>query len=63
MGPGTRCFLYQGVQLQTYESRTLFLMTGLQYYCILGLAEIKTLYPRDKIMRLFESKHVPPYHS
>ena len=43
-------------QLQTYESRTLFLMTGLQYYCILsvifrGLAEIKTLHPRDKIMR------------
>ena len=38
-------------QLQTYESRTLFLMTSLQYYCILGLAEIKTLHPRDKIMR------------
>ena len=26
-------------QLQTYESRTLFLMTSLQYHCILGLAE------------------------
>ena len=38
-------------QLQTYESRTLFLMTSLQYYCILRLAEIKTLHPRDKIMR------------
>ena len=38
-------------QLQTYESRTLFLMTSLQYYCILGLDEIKTLHPRDKIMR------------
>ena len=37
-------------QLQTYESRTLFLMTSLQYYCILGLAEIKTLHLRDKIM-------------
>ena len=36
-------------QLQTYESRTLFLMTSLQYYCILGLAEIKTLHPREKI--------------
>ena len=35
-------------QLQTYEPRTLFLMTSLQYYCILGLAEIKTLHPRDK---------------
>ena len=45
MGPGTRCFPYQYVQLQTYESRTLFLMTSLQYYCILGLAEIKTLHP------------------
>ena len=32
-------------QLQTYEAKTLFLMTSLQYYCIpdsLGLAEIKT---------------------
>ena len=29
-------------QLQTYESKTLFLMTSLQYYYILGLAEIKT---------------------
>ena len=25
-------------------------MTSLQYFCILGLAEIKTLHPRDKIM-------------
>ena len=33
MGPGTRCFPYQWVQLQTYESKTLFLMTSLQYYC------------------------------
>ena len=49
-GSCTRCFPYQGVQLQTYESRTLFLLTSLQYYCILGLAEIKTLHPRDKIM-------------
>ena len=38
-------------KLQTYESRTLFLMTSLQYHCILGLTEIKTLHPRDKIMR------------
>ena len=29
MGPGTHCFLYQRVQLQTYESRTLFFMTSL----------------------------------
>ena len=25
-------------------------MTSLQHHCILGLAEIKTLHPRDKIM-------------
>ena len=24
-------------------------MTSLQYYCILGLAEEKTLHPRDKL--------------
>ena len=48
MGPGTRCFPYKSVKLQTYESRTLFLMTSLQYSCILGLAEIKTLHLRDK---------------
>ena len=29
-------------QLQTHEFKTLFLMTSLPYYCILGLAEIKT---------------------
>ena len=29
-------------QLQTYESKTLFLMTILQYLCIPGLTEIKT---------------------
>ena len=29
-------------QLQTNESKTLFLMTSLPYYCILGLPEIKT---------------------
>ena len=51
MGPGTRCFRYQWVQLQTYESRTLYLMTSLRYDCILGLSELITLHPRDKIMR------------
>ena len=30
-------------QLQTYEFRTLFLMTSLQYCCILGLVEIKNV--------------------
>ena len=29
-------------QLQTYESKTLFLMSSLQNYCIPGLTEIKT---------------------
>ena len=28
-------------QLQTYESKTLFLMTSLQYYCIPGLARTR----------------------
>ena len=49
MGPGTHCFPYQWVQLQTYESQTLFFMEILQYHCILGLAEIKILHPREKI--------------
>ena len=41
------------------ESRTLFLMTSLQYYCIVGLAEIKALHPRDnKIMRKTEKMQV-----
>ena len=43
MGPGTRYFPYQWVQLQTFE----FFCNAI---CILGLAEIKTLHPRDKIM-------------
>ena len=50
MGPGTRFFPYQWVQLQTYESRTLLFMTSLQYHCILGFAKVKTLHPREKIM-------------
>ena len=36
---------------KNYESRTHFLMTSLQYYCILGLAVIETLHTRDKFMR------------
>ena len=31
-------------------SKILFFMTSLQYHCILGLSEMKTLHPRDKIM-------------
>ena len=50
VGPETRCFPYQWVQLQTYESKTLVFMTSLQYHCILGLAEMKTLHRREKIM-------------
>ena len=38
-------------KLMSKKLRTLFLMTSLQYYCILGLAEIKTLHPREKNMR------------
>ena len=50
MGPGTPCFPYQWFQMQTYESRTLYFTAILLYHCILGLAEIKTLHPREKIM-------------
>ena len=32
-----------------HESRMLFLMTSLQYYCIQGLAEIKTLHPETNL--------------
>ena len=49
MGPRTHSFQHQWVQLQTSESRTLFLMTSLQYYCILGLAEIKICIPETKL--------------
>ena len=36
-------------QLQTYESKPLFLMTSLQYYCIPGLAEIDARCAGNKI--------------
>ena len=36
-------------QLQTFESRSLFFMISLQYHCILGLTEIKTLHPKKKL--------------
>ena len=58
MGPKTRCFPYQWVQLQTYESRTLFLMTSLQYYCILGLAEIKTASRRQNYAQKMQDEQV-----
>ena len=38
-------------QLQTYESKTLFLMTSLQYLFIPGLAEIKLLRKRCRMHR------------
>ena len=49
MSAGTRCFPYQWVKLQNYESRTLFFITTLQYHCILGLAEIKPVCIDKKI--------------
>ena len=33
----------------TYESRTLFLMSSLQYYCILGLTGKKLCIPETKL--------------
>ena len=49
MGPGTRISNINESLLQTYESKTLFLMTSLQYYCIPGLAEIKLMHKRCRI--------------
>ena len=46
-------------QLQTYESKTLFLMTSLQYYCIPGLAEIKTY--AQKMQDAQVTKSLPTY--
>ena len=51
MGPGTRCFLYQWVPVANlWVQNTIFFIISLQYHCTLGLAEIKTLHARDKIM-------------
>ena len=58
MGTGTRCFPYQWVQLQTYESRTLFLMTSLQYYCIRGLAEIDIASQRQNYAQKMQDAQV-----
>ena len=49
MVPGLSVSHINESQLQTYKSRTIFLMTSLQYYCFLGLAEIKTCIPETKI--------------
>ena len=45
-------------QLQTYESKTLFLMTSLQYYCIPGLAEIKTYAQKMQDAQVTKSLHL-----
>ena len=59
MGPGTRCFQYQHEShLLTYESKTLFLMTSLQYYCIPGLAEIKTFVQKMQDAQVTKSLNV-----
>ena len=42
-------------QLQTYESKPLFLMTSLQYYCIPGLAETKTYVQKMQDAQVTES--------
>ena len=44
-------------QLQIYESKTLFLMTSLQYYCIPGLAEIKTYAQKMQDAQVTKSLH------
>ena len=45
-------------QLQTYESKTLFLMTSLQFYCIPGLAGIKTYAQKMQDAQVTKSLHV-----
>ena len=45
-------------ELQTYESKTLFLMASLQYYCILGLAEIKTYAQKMQDAQVTKSLYV-----
>ena len=45
-------------QLQTYESKPLFLMTSLQYYCIQGLAEIKSYAQKMQDAQVTKSLHV-----
>ena len=46
--------------LQTNESSTLFLMTSLPYYCILGLAEIKTYAQKMQDEQVTKSLYI--YH-
>ena len=43
--------------LQTNESKTLFLMTSLPYYCIPGLAEIKTYEQKMQDAQVTKSLH------
>ena len=47
-------------QLQTYESEALFLKQSLQYYCILGLAEIKTYAQKMQDAQVTKSLVVNP---
>ena len=54
-------------QLQTYESKTLFLMTSVQYYFIPGLAEIKTYAQKMQDAQVTKSlyilRHPLPHYS
>ena len=43
--------------LQTNESKTIFLMTNLPYYCIPGLAEIKTYAQKMQDAQVTKSLH------
>ena len=45
--------------LQTNESKTLFLMTSLPYYCIPGLAEIKTYAQKIQDAQVTKSLQAP----
>ena len=50
MSRRTRCLFRKSMSpTADFESRTIYLMTSLQYYCILGLAEIKNCNPETKL--------------
>ena len=48
---------------KNYESKTLFLMTSLQFYCIPGLAEIKTYAQKMQDAQVTKSLYPPNIYS
>ena len=52
MGAGTRCFPYQWVQLQTYESRTLFLLTYVRTHAYVSFCSYTQIFGVVSCMNL-----------